>query len=239
MEGGLVPTDDHFVSSNKTPLDLAIARLAERQYNVVTREQLEDLGLARSTIRSRAAAGRLHPLYRAVYAVGSRRLTKEGHFLAAVYACGPQSWLSYRASADHWGFRPSAAAKIDVTSRTQHGRRYSGIRLHSGATLTRADITVHDGIPCTTVARTLLDSPTCSPSTPSTGRCTSPRPDGFSTLRPSEKPSPARTADAARSASATCVPTPATSTVHSPTPASRSASPSAASRAYRVRWSTR
>lgn len=143
--------------TNKTPLDAAISELAERQYNVVAATQLRALGLGPRGIGHRVAAGRLHSLYRAVYAVGSRRLTREGHFLAAVYACGPGAWLSYRPAAAHWGFRPSAAGRIDVSSRGQRGRRYSAIRVHSGATLTTADITVHEGIPCTTVARTMLD----------------------------------------------------------------------------------
>ncbi|MDQ3721783.1 MAG: endonuclease domain-containing protein [Actinomycetota bacterium] len=37
------------------------------------------------------------------------------------------------------------------------GRRRRGIRIHSGATLTAADVTVIDSIPSTTLARTLLD----------------------------------------------------------------------------------
>jgi len=138
-------------------LDQAISALANTQYNVVIAAQLRALGLGPRGIRHRVAAGRLHTLYRSVYAVGSRNLTREGHFLAAVYACGKDAALSHISAAAHRGFRPGASTKIHVTSPTRSGRAYGGIRVHSGATLTAADITIHNGIPCTTVARTLLD----------------------------------------------------------------------------------
>jgi len=138
-------------------LDQAISALANAQYNVVTAAQLKRLGLGPRGMRHRVKAGRLHTLYRSVYAVGSRKLSREGHFLAAVYACGEDAALSHASAAAHRGYRPTASAKIDVTSRTRCGRTCQGIRVHSGATLTEADVTVHEGIPCTTVARTLLD----------------------------------------------------------------------------------
>ena len=157
MEGAWPETEVCVPSQAKPPLDVAIAALAERQYNVVTARQLQGLGLGARNIRLRAERGRLHTLYRSVYAVGSRNLSREGHWLAAVYACGAGSVLSYRSVAAHWGMRQSAQASIDVTSPSRSGRANPGIRVHSGATLAPADITLHEGIPCTTVARTLLD----------------------------------------------------------------------------------
>jgi hypothetical protein len=138
-------------------LDEAIAEVAGRQYNVITAEQLKGLGLGPRGIRNRAERGRLHTLYRSVYAVGSRNLKRQGHWLAAVYACGDGAALSYRSVAAHWGMRQSAQTRTDVTSPARSGRAHPGIRVHSGATLTPADVTVHEAIPCTTVARTLLD----------------------------------------------------------------------------------
>jgi hypothetical protein len=46
---------------------------------------------------------------------------------------------------------------IDVTTPGATGRRRAGIHIHDGTTLTPADITLIDNIPCTTLARTLLD----------------------------------------------------------------------------------
>jgi hypothetical protein len=70
---------------------------------VVSRSQLLELGVRRGAIEKRLWAGRLHILYRGVYAVGHTRLRPEGHRLAAVLACGPRAALSHRSAAAHWG----------------------------------------------------------------------------------------------------------------------------------------
>ena len=46
---------------------------------------------------------------------------------------------------------------IDVTTPGERGYRRCGIRIHDGLTLTADAVTVVDSIPCTTLARTLLD----------------------------------------------------------------------------------
>ena len=46
---------------------------------------------------------------------------------------------------------------IDVTSRQRTGRRKPGLRIHCGALVRADEVTIHDAVPCTTVARTLLD----------------------------------------------------------------------------------
>jgi len=85
-----------------------IARLAGRQHGVVARTQLGVLGLDRSAIRRRVAAGSLHPLHDGrVYAVGLDPLSVPGQYLAAVMACGSGAVLSHRAAAGLWGLRPN------------------------------------------------------------------------------------------------------------------------------------
>ena len=96
----------------------------------------------------------MHP---GVYVVGHAPLTREGRFLAAVLACGPGAVLSHRSAAALRGLRPSSRSAIDVTSPRRAGRKRAGIDVHSGATLAEADVETVDGIPCTSVARTLLD----------------------------------------------------------------------------------
>jgi predicted transcriptional regulator of viral defense system len=141
-----------------TPLDVALAELAARQHAVVSLEQLLRLGLTPSGVRYRVQSGRLHRVHRGVYSVGHRLLSTEGHWMAAVLACGRHAVLSHHAAAELWGLaRRSSRVRIDVTSPTRTGRELTRIRVHSGATLTAADVTALDRIPCTSVARTLLD----------------------------------------------------------------------------------
>jgi very-short-patch-repair endonuclease len=77
--------------------------------------------------------------------------------MAAVLACGPDAALSYRCAAALHEIRGTARAKIDVTVKGRSHRKHAGVDVHRSTTLIAADVTVVHGIPCTTVARTILD----------------------------------------------------------------------------------
>jgi hypothetical protein len=128
---------------------------------------LLDLGLGPHGIAERIGTERLHRIHRGVYAVGPARLRTEGCWLAGVLACGPGAVLSHRSAAALWEIRPSAAAAIDVTVPARSGRaRRPGIRVHRSRRLPAEETAVVDGIPVTTVARTLLDLADVLPTQP-------------------------------------------------------------------------
>lgn len=135
-------------------VDRVIAELADRQHGVVATWQLIALGMTQDDIDYRARIGRLHRIHRRVYAVGYRTLTPKGHRMAAVLACGPDATLSYRSAAAHWGIG-RASWKFDVTT-PRATRNRKKIRAHRSV-LHPEDVTVHDGIPITSVARTIVD----------------------------------------------------------------------------------
>ena len=125
---------------------------------MITFAQLEACGLNRHRVHHRVMAGQLQRLWRGVYAFGHRELRLEGRLLAAVFACGPGAVLSHRSVADQWGILATSRAGIDVTVATRGGRpRRPGIDLHCVHRLDERDITTLNGIPATTVARTLVD----------------------------------------------------------------------------------
>jgi very-short-patch-repair endonuclease len=135
------------------PSDLRIRELAAGQHGVVTARQLRHLGLGARGVRHRAAAGRLDRLHRGIYAV--ERPRRESHWMAAVLACGPGAALSHRSAAALWGLHRDRDA-IDVTVPQGQRRVRPGLVAHR-STLPAADVTAHQGIPCTTLARTLVD----------------------------------------------------------------------------------
>jgi len=139
------------------PREHAIATLARRQHGVVTLDHLAGLGLSPSAIRSRVASGRLHRVHRGVFAAGPVQLTRRGELMAAVLACGLDAVAGYRSACELRELLARRDSIIDVISPTRNGRRRDGIRVHSGATLAPQDVTVIDNIPCTSLARTLLD----------------------------------------------------------------------------------
>jgi hypothetical protein len=74
--------------------------------------------------------------------------------MAAVLATGDDSTLSHRAAGHQLAIRPSSSRVIDVAVPRRSARSRPGIRVHE---LRHMETTVVDGIPCTTVAQTLLD----------------------------------------------------------------------------------
>ena len=139
------------------PPDAALARLAARQHGVVTVAQLTKVGIGPSGARNRVAAGRLHRVHRGVYAVGHPLLPGRGHWMAAVLAYGPDAVLSHRSAAALWGLRADTRPDTDVSLPRQCAKSRPGLRVHASLTLDRNDVTQKERIPCTTVARTLLD----------------------------------------------------------------------------------
>lgn len=139
----------------RTESGQALAERARRQHGVVSIRQLRRLGFDKDAVRRAVEAGRLHPLYRGVYAVGHRRLTWEGHCLAAVLACAPGAVASHATAAWLWGILRSRPERLDVTAASRRHRK-QGVRLHY-AELTDVDRAIRDGIPVTSLARTLLD----------------------------------------------------------------------------------
>ena len=136
---------------------MRIAWVAERQHGVVTCRQLAGLGVGRGGIRARVLAGRLHRMYPGVYCVGHRQLTANGRRLAAVLACGPGALLSHRSAAAHFGITAAEPSRLDVTSPGRNRAGPRGIAVHLPRRLHAEDATVHEGIPVTSTARTLLD----------------------------------------------------------------------------------
>jgi very-short-patch-repair endonuclease len=130
--------------------------LARRQHWTVARSQLVELGFSRDWIAHRIANGRLHPLRRGVYAVGRPHVTRYGHWMAAVLACGPAALLSHDTAAALLGIR-RVTASLEVSVVSGAKRRPQGITVHRRPGLRPDQVTSCHGIPVTTPIRTLID----------------------------------------------------------------------------------
>src|SRR5690242_9440342 len=113
--------------------------LAKRQHGVVSIRQLKGpLGLSQSAVDRAVGAGRLHRLYRGVFAVGHTRISPHGECLAAVLASGPKALLSHLSAAWLWDISKSSPAPFAVTAPIRRKPR-PPIRLHEARLLTAGD----------------------------------------------------------------------------------------------------
>lgn len=141
-------------------MEEAVKAIAMGQHGVFgLRQILAVAGISRQSVGLRARSGRLHRLHHGVYSlVPAELLTSEGHRMAAVLACGPEAALSVWSAAAHRKLLPSRRTKFDVTVPTRGGRiQRPRIRIHRSGTLRPCDVELLDGIPTTTVARTIFD----------------------------------------------------------------------------------
>ena len=141
-----------------TPLELRIAALAASQHGVVALWQLLDFGLSAARCATGSRSACCTAFTRASTPSAIARLTTQG----ALHGGGARVWPAVGAVASLGGRSPRAVAQqpcasIDVISPRRPGRRRAGIDAHTSSTLLVRDIEDVDGIPCTTVARTLLD----------------------------------------------------------------------------------
>lgn len=153
MAGGWSESE---VFVRKRAIDHSIGRFAAGQRQVVRLDQLVAAGLGPRAVQVRAEAGQLHRLHRGVYATHGPPYTLHQQYLAAVYACGGRSLLAGFCAAAILSLVDSFPREPEVTNSSGAGRGRPGINVHR-STIHPRDATIRQGIPCTSVARTIID----------------------------------------------------------------------------------
>jgi predicted transcriptional regulator of viral defense system len=131
--------------------------IAAAQEGLVTTAQLREVGLHDDVVSRWVDAGRLHPVLRTVFAFGHRAVGPRARLRAVVLACGPGTVISHRSAAWLLGLRETNPVTVDVICPGQAGRKVDGIRVHNVPYPAPNEMGRARGIPCTTVARTVVD----------------------------------------------------------------------------------
>jgi Transcriptional regulator, AbiEi antitoxin len=143
---------------SQSAVDRAIARVATRQSGVISIEQLRALGLTYEAVRARVRRGRLIPIHRGVYAVGHTSLVPRAYLIAAVLACGPDSFLSHRTAAAVWGLREVVTRSVEVTVPSNRTGRTKGLVIHrTTSSRDRSEVRVRGGLRVSSVPRLLIE----------------------------------------------------------------------------------
>jgi very-short-patch-repair endonuclease len=138
-------------------VERAIARIAGRQDNVISREQLLGAGLGRGAIAHRVATGAWQRLYNSVYLLGPAPPSLMARARAAVLACGADAVVSHRSAAEMFGLLPEVGGEVHVTVAGRNVAPRTGVRRHRVAGFGAGAVTKMRGIPVSSVARTIAD----------------------------------------------------------------------------------
>jgi very-short-patch-repair endonuclease len=144
-------------SARQQRRDGEVGRICNEQHGLVTLDQLVHLGLTVQAVHERVMAGRLYRIHQGVYSLTPAVMTQRGLFMAAVLACGPDAVISHRSAAYLWGLVDKWRRPIDVTAPNRRGRSPDGVAAHRDGSLQPIDKDARFGVPCTSLARTLLD----------------------------------------------------------------------------------
>jgi hypothetical protein len=138
-------------------IDVRIAATAARQHSVFSRDQAKEVGFTRDLIRYRVKSGRWDRLTRDVFRMAGARPTWRQRVMAAVLEAGPDSVASHRTAAALLGIPGFGEGPVEVTHPECRDTRVALSILHQSSLLPPEHVMVIDGIPCTTLPRTLFD----------------------------------------------------------------------------------
>lgn len=138
-------------------IDDEVHATARRQNGLVNRATVVAAGGDDGLIGRRIDADRWRRVQDGVYLVGIGPPTWLQSLHAACMAAGPSAVASHRAAAVLWELDGVGGRVIEVTYRHPTESRVEGAILHRSRRLGPADSTVHQGVPVTTVERTLID----------------------------------------------------------------------------------
>jgi very-short-patch-repair endonuclease/predicted transcriptional regulator of viral defense system len=134
-----------------------VALLAARQHGVLALSQLLAPGVSKSWVYRRVREGWLRIVLPGVFAVGHTALSWRGELMAAVLWCGPGAAISHMPAAALSDLLPTASRAVHVTVARGGRNSRRGVRVHQTRRLDARERAVIDGIPVTSVERTLLD----------------------------------------------------------------------------------
>lgn len=140
-----------------TELERRIQVLASKQHWVIAARQLLKIGLTRAAIDERVRRGELVPVHRGVYKLSPAPLTARGELAAAVLACSPTPLISHESAGGLWVLAPLRPHPVHLTLTGGRSSSRPGIVVHRSRSLHPDDVARKDGLPVTSVARTLVD----------------------------------------------------------------------------------
>lgn len=147
----------HNAHTQSAPDEDALYAVAESQAGYFTTAQAGDAGYSRALVAHHAKAGSFARVRSGVYRLVRFPATAREDLYVAWLQAGPNAVVSHDSALAVFDLSDALPTEIHLTLPRTSSRRRSGIRMHTTA-LTADEVTARDGLPVTTVARTIADA---------------------------------------------------------------------------------
>jgi len=138
-------------------IDDEIAAIAEKHHGIFALHHLTELDVSKTERAWRVDAGRWIELHRGVYRVAGAPQSWRGDVLAACWAGGTRAVASHRSAAGLYGIPGGREDVVEITCPRWRRAHHDGITVHETTAVSPRDRSELDGIPVTTVERTIFD----------------------------------------------------------------------------------
>ncbi|MGH9185297.1 MAG: endonuclease domain-containing protein [Acidimicrobiales bacterium] len=132
--------------------------LAGEHWGVLQGSEMRDLGVTESAIKHQVDISRVLRIKRAIYRLSDYPWTWQSELQALLFDAGPKAVVSRRSAArllKFWRYRDCPV--LEVTGPENHDHEVTLGRRHRSSRMPTQHVTVVQGFPCTTAARTCFD----------------------------------------------------------------------------------
>jgi hypothetical protein len=138
-------------------VDRLVAAIAEAHHGVFAAHHLHGLAVTRGERSWRLGQGRWIELHHGVYRIAGTPVTWRGDLLAACWAGGTRAVASHRSAAALHDLPGRVTTITEITCPRWRRTQHTGLAVHESCALSERDVALVDGIPVTTVERTIFD----------------------------------------------------------------------------------
>ena len=140
-----------------------LSETAAAQHGVFTRRDLRNVGLPDNTATNGLQRGRYRRVLPGVFAGAGSPTTRMQLMAAAVLSMPALAAVSHRTAAELWGLTERGIRQIDVVTTRWDRVTRTDIQVHESLDFVEEDVTILEGVPTTTAARTVVDLGAVSP----------------------------------------------------------------------------
>ncbi len=143
-------------ATKKTPDHDALYHLAEQQAGYFTARQAARAGFSWERLTDYAKTRRFQRVGHGIYRLAQFPSSRFEDLFVAWLKCGPKSAISHESALALYDLSDVLPGEVHVTVPRTASRRRKGIRLHTNR-LRPADVIKREGLPVTSVPRTIAD----------------------------------------------------------------------------------